>query len=69
MKKKILIEGMSCGHCANHVKVALEDLGAKNIDVSLEKKMATAEVFEKADEEVKMAIEEAGYDVLGIENI
>ena len=26
MKKKILIEGMSCEHCVGHVKEALEEL-------------------------------------------
>lgn len=69
MKKKISIEGMSCGHCVNHVKVALEDLGATSVDVSLEKKMATAEVGDSSDESVKAAIEDAGYDVVKIENI
>lgn len=69
MKKKISIEGMSCGHCVNHVKGALEDLGATGIDVSLEKKSATAEIGSKSDEEIKAAIEDAGYDVVGIENI
>lgn len=69
MKKKISIEGMSCGHCVNHVKGALEDLGATSIDVSLEKKMATAEIGSTTDEDIKAAIEDAGYDVVGIENI
>ncbi|MGH4140319.1 heavy-metal-associated domain-containing protein [Clostridium sp.] len=27
MKKKIYIEGMSCGHCSNHVSEDLKDLG------------------------------------------
>lgn len=69
MKKKILVEGMSCGHCVNHVKEALEDLGATNVEVSLEKKMATAEVGNVSDESIKAAIEDAGYDVTGIENL
>lgn len=69
MKKKILIEGMSCGHCVNHVKEALEDLGAANIDVSLDGKFAAAEVGDSSDESIKAAIEDAGYDVVGIENI
>ena len=69
MKKKILIEGMSCAHCVNHVKGALDELGATNIEVSLEKNMATAEVGSKSDENIKAAIEEAGYDVIGIENL
>jgi copper chaperone len=69
MKKKILVEGMSCGHCVMHVKEALEELGASNVDVSLEKKMATAEVGDASDESIKAAIEDAGYDVAGIENL
>jgi copper chaperone len=69
MKKKILVEGMSCGHCVKHVKEALEELGASNVDVSLEKKMATAEVGDASDESIKAAIEDAGYDVAGIENL
>lgn len=70
MKKKILIEGMSCGHCVNHVKEALNDLGAKNVEVSLEKKMATAELKDDVDDKkIKLAIEDAGYDVTLIENI
>lgn len=45
-RKRIGIEGMSCGHCVNHVKEALtEDIqGVKVIDVSLENKYATVEV-------------------------
>ena len=68
MKKKIYIEGMSCGHCVNHVSEALKDLGAKDVEVSLDKKLATAEISDDTtDEEIKEAIEEAGYDVVGIE--
>lgn len=69
MKKKILVEGMSCGHCVKHVKEAMEELGASNVDVSLEKKMATAEVGDASDESIKAAIEDAGYEVAGIENL
>lgn len=68
MKKKISVEGMSCGHCVNHVKEALEDLGAANVEVSLEKKLAVAELDESVtDEKIKFAIEDAGYDVVSIE--
>jgi len=69
MKKKILIEGMSCGHCSNHVKEALSDLGATDIEVDLKEKMATAELGDTTDENIKAAIEDAGYDVVGIENL
>lgn len=68
MKKKILIEGMSCMHCVHHVSEALEELGAKDILVSLEDNAATAEISENiTDEAVKAAIEDAGYDVVAIE--
>lgn len=71
MKKKISIEGMSCKHCVNHVKTALEELrGAKNVVVSLEGKNAVAE-FEDGIEDsiIKAAVEDAGYDVVKIENM
>ena len=67
MKKIISVEGMSCGHCVKHVNEALVDLGAKNVEVSLEKKLATAEISpEITDEAIKLAIEDAGYEVVGI---
>ena len=68
MKKKILIEGMSCNHCVNHVTEALKEVGAKDISVSLDKKLAIAEIGEDiSDEAIKAAIEDAGYDVTKIE--
>lgn len=67
MKKKILVEGMSCGHCVNHVSEALKELGAKDVEVNLERKLATAEISEGiTDDAIKLAIEDAGYDVVGI---
>lgn len=69
MKKKILIEGMSCGHCVMHVKEALNELaGVTNVDVNLEKKSAVIEASaDVKDEDIKAAIEDAGYEVVGIE--
>ncbi|MGV8980663.1 heavy-metal-associated domain-containing protein [Clostridium sp.] len=68
MKKKILIKGMSCGNCANHVSEALKEIGGKDVEVNLDKKFATAEISEDImDEAIKGAIEEVGYDVVGIE--
>jgi copper chaperone len=71
MKKKILIEGMSCGHCVNHVKEALSELnGVTSVDVDLASKSAVigANVDVK-DEDIKFAINDVGYDVLEIEVI
>ena len=68
MKKKILVEGMSCGHCVNHVSEALKDLGAKDVEVNLENKLATAEISENiTDEAIKAALDDAGYEVVAIE--
>jgi copper chaperone CopZ len=69
VKKKIAIEGMSCGHCVNHVKAALIELdGATSVDVSLTDKMAIFEAsVEVPDEDIKCAIDDAGYEVVAIE--
>lgn len=67
MKKKILIEGMSCQHCVGHVKEALESLDkVTSVEVSLEDKWAIVET-ENSNDELKAAIEEEGYDVVKIE--
>ncbi len=69
MKKKILVEGMSCGHCVKHVKEALSELnGVTNVDVNLAAKTAVLEAStDVSDEDIKFAIEDAGYEVVGIE--
>ncbi|WP_298838004.1 heavy-metal-associated domain-containing protein [Clostridium sp.] len=68
MKKKILVEGMSCGHCVKHVSEALKEIGAKEVEVNLESKLATAEIGDSiSDDAIKAAIEDAGYDVIKIE--
>lgn len=57
MENKILkIEGMTCAACA------------KEVEANLDKKLVTAEISEEiTDDAIMEAIEEAGYDVLGIE--
>jgi copper chaperone len=68
MKKEILVEGISCVHCVNHVTEALLKIGAKEVVVNLNKKLATAEIGDNiTDEVIKAAIEEEGYDVVQIE--
>lgn len=63
---KVTIEGMGCQKCVMHVTEALEGLGVKDIQVSLEDKCAT---FDGAYDEnaLKAAIDEAGFEVKGIE--
>lgn len=66
MGKKISIEGMSCQHCVMHAKEALESIGASDVKVDLKKKCAVIS-NDVEDEKIKAAIEDAGYEVLKIE--
>ncbi|MEG0773833.1 heavy metal-associated domain-containing protein [Clostridium sp.] len=71
MKKKISIEGMSCNHCVNHVKEALSELnGVASVEVNLASKYAVIEAdIDVKDEDIRFAIEDAGYEVIAIEII
>ena len=48
MEKKLLIEGMSCNHCVNHLTTALtEDIEGVDVkEVNLENKYAIIEMNE-----------------------
>ncbi len=68
MKKTINIEGMSCMNCVHHVTEALTNLGLSDVNVDLDAKKATVEAgCCTKDEDIKKAIEDAGYEVVGIE--
>ncbi|AYD40345.1 heavy-metal-associated domain-containing protein [Clostridium fermenticellae] len=71
MKKKVFIEGMSCKHCVAHVEEALKELdGVKKVKVSLDDKNAVVDFKDEIeDSAIKAAVEDAGYDVVKIENI
>lgn len=67
MKKMIKIEGMSCQHCVNHVRVALEDIkGVSNVEVSLINNMAVIDEEGVSNETIIQELEEAGYKVKSI---
>ena len=63
MTTTLNIEGMSCQHCAAHVKEALEAVaGVLSAAVDLEKKNAAVEHENSVPAEaLKKAIREAGY--------
>lgn len=70
MRKKLLVDGMSCMNCVRHLKEALqEDIkGLEVIDVSLENKCALVEVNDNvSDEMIKAVIDDLGYELKGIE--
>ncbi|MBU3812413.1 MAG: cation transporter [Candidatus Niameybacter stercoravium] len=69
MKKKIMIEGMSCGHCVKHVQEALEGLNSvSSVEVNLAGKYAVVETTVE-DSQLQEVIDDAGYDVVSIENM
>lgn len=65
MKKTLLVEGMSCGHCEKAVKGALGEIdGVKNVLVNLDTKEVEVEGENLVDSIITEAIEEAGYEVI-----
>lgn len=67
MKKTMLVEGMSCNHCIMAVTNALKELdGVSNVDVDLENKQVEVLGDNLLEENLKEAVEEAGYDVIKI---
>ncbi len=67
MKRTIIIEGMSCGHCTGRVEKALNALSGVQASVSLEDKAATV-TFEGdiSDDTLRTAVTDAGYEVVDI---
>lgn len=67
MKKIMLVEGMSCGHCEKAVKNALSQVeGVKSVLVSLSDKRVEVEGENLVDATLKEAVEDAGYHVVEI---
>ena len=70
MKKILYVEGMVCNNCVSHVTEALLEIeGVAGADVVLEPKTATVTMEKEiADEVLKAAVVEAGYDVTLVQN-
>lgn len=68
MEKTVSIEGMSCNHCKMTVEKALKGIdGVQDVEVSLENKNAVIKSDKEiSDSDIKNAIEDAGYEVVGI---
>lgn len=60
------LEGMSCGKCVAHVREAVEELaGVEKAEVSLEQKSVKVSTNGQVSaDQVKAAIQEAGYEVV-----
>ncbi|PJC45334.1 heavy metal transport/detoxification protein [Candidatus Pacearchaeota archaeon CG_4_9_14_0_2_um_filter_30_8] len=69
MKKKILIEGMTCASCAMNVERSLKKIeGIDEVGVSvLTNKAIVESENEISDDELKKAVSRAGYKTISIE--
>ena len=70
MTKILYLEGMVCNNCVSHVTEALLEIdGVAGADVVLEPKTATVTLEKEiADEVLKAAVVEAGYDFTVVQN-
>ena len=69
IKKTIHVEGMSCQHCVQHVKSALESIeGVSSAKVDLDSKTAVIKSSsEISNSKIEEAVKDAGYEVKDIE--
>jgi len=67
MTKTLIIEGMTCGHCASHVQKALNAIDGIKATVDLDSRIVTVELSKPVDDKtLKKAVQEAGYKVKSI---
>ncbi len=64
MKSVIKIDGMSCQHCVMAVKKEIQKLDVKNFDVKIGEASVEYDESKVSEENIKKAIEEAGYIVV-----
>ena len=68
MTRTMIIEGMMCSHCTGRVQKALEGIeGVTDVVMDLESKSAQLKLSAPvADETLRAAVTEAGYEVTQI---
>ena len=69
MEKKLLIEGMSCNHCVNHVRTALtEDIkGVEVLEISIEEGYALVNINEDIHiDDIKDIVEDLGFKLIDV---
>ncbi len=69
IKKTVHVEGMSCNHCVDHVKSALESVnGISGVKVDLDSKTAVVKCLQEVNNsDIESAVKDAGYEVTSIE--
>ena len=69
-KKSVIIEGMTCDHCKNWVEKSINEIDGAAAQVNLKKKEAVVSLAaEVSDEQIRTAVEKAGYKVVKITDI
>ena len=66
MTKTMTIEGMMCMHCSGRVEKALNALPGVTASVDLEARTATCTGEALDEATLRKAVEDAGYEVVGI---
>jgi copper chaperone len=62
------VPGVSCDHCRHAISAEVSRVsGVDAVEVDLERKVVVVRGDAFADDEVRAAIDEAGYDVEGID--
>ena len=68
MEKKLMIQGMTCGHCAAHVERALNSIPGVLAKVDLSSHTAVVQSAQEiSDEVLKEVVQNAGYEVISIQ--
>jgi copper chaperone CopZ len=66
MESTYIVRGMTCSHCEAAVTEEVRDVaGVEAVDVELESGRVTVRGEGFADESVREAVDEAGYEVVG----
>src|SRR5262249_37121304 len=66
--KRMKIEGMTCLHCENTVAQALARAGASKVEANWREGRASFDVAGPSGQQLKAAVEEAGYRVVSIQD-
>src|SRR5262249_49925888 len=66
--KRMKIEGMTCLHCENTVAQALARAGASKVEANWPEGRASFDVAGPSGQQLKAAVEEAGYRVVSIQD-
>ena len=68
-RKKVIVEGMSCEHCSDRVERCIDAIDGAAGRVNLRKKeLIVSMEREISDEQIRAAVEQAGYTVVSILN-